>query len=330
MLSTGGAKVAGTENHIIWDGTCATLLDESHCSADASHGKQLSAKIQQTPDFDVKVLILSLNNVDPIPDGPLYCCDFEAEADPGSCCTITVTGALASDPGGGSLPVIGSTAKLCTSGSANQPGNAIGSINSGQPLSASNAAPAEAGANGPAPGAGGAAAPGGRPASQVLQGGGGGVRVGDTTPGVGEPTPPVAAPTAAVPTAAVSTPGAPAPAAAPQQAGAAATAPATSAPTAAATAAPPADTPTAQATVAPTPVATKAAVPTAQGRPAAKAESGGGLFGCQVVAGASAGPVAGIGLIALIGSVVSRRRAARRQQGSSRTQLWRGRHDGDD
>jgi MYXO-CTERM domain-containing protein len=66
----------------------------------------------------------------------------------------------------------------------------------------------------------------------------------------------------------------------------------------------------ARRTVAPTHAPTKAAPPPkAQDvQPQAKADEGGGWFGCQISAGASLVPVVGLGLVALV-AVIARRRS---------------------
>jgi hypothetical protein len=111
-LSTGGAEVAGTQNDLNWDGTCASLADERSCFVTGSHGKQLSAATT-CGDFCLRAIILSLTDVDPIPDGQLYCCQFAVEAAPGSCCPIAVVNVGASDPQGRALVTNGHTADLC-------------------------------------------------------------------------------------------------------------------------------------------------------------------------------------------------------------------------
>src|SRR5215472_1143081 len=40
-LDSGGARVAGTQNDLVWDGSCATLPDASACEAYGATGKQL-------------------------------------------------------------------------------------------------------------------------------------------------------------------------------------------------------------------------------------------------------------------------------------------------
>ena len=107
-----GQEVAGTQNDLVWDGTCATFLDE--CRVDPATGKDLNGRIQGSEDFRYRALVLSLTDVDPIPDGGLYCCDFQVEAAAGSCCAVEVVNAGGSDPQGNALPLdAGPPAQLC-------------------------------------------------------------------------------------------------------------------------------------------------------------------------------------------------------------------------
>src|SRR5262249_23704076 len=118
MLSTGGKQIAGTQNDLIWDGNCASLPDEHSCFVAGSHGKQLSAATR-CGDFCLRAIIISLGDVNPIPDGPLYCCNFQSESEGGGCCAINMTNAAASDPDGNAVGASGVGGKICTSGSSN-------------------------------------------------------------------------------------------------------------------------------------------------------------------------------------------------------------------
>jgi hypothetical protein len=295
-LSTGGEKVAGTQNDLTWDGNCASLPGDSSCYAAGTHGKSLSGKLITARDFTYRALILSLNDVDPIDDGVLYCCSFESEAEPGSCCNISIVGAQAADPSGKAIGANGRPGKICTAGDSSgarpggvnvNPGSFTGNdagVGQGAAAPAANSAPAASGASAP-------------PVSQVLQGGGArpGGADGNAVPTLSAPnqqtapTPasaaatdqsapaaavaPVIAPTAAKPlapptaaaTAAVAAPAMGATPAAAEMATVAATAPAAAADTA--TPAHAASSPTRRAVAAPT---------------VAESKSSGGLFGCQV------------------------------------------------
>jgi hypothetical protein len=235
MLSS-DEPVAGIQADIRWDGTCATLTSKDRCVAAGSHGKEVHSETDHQPDFTVKVLVLSLSDVDEIPDGPVFCCDFLGEAEAGSCCSLSLTNVAASDPDGKARAVnAGGPAQICTSRSGSQPGRGFGSPSGQGPLSASNAPPpGEAGSAAPPAPAAAAPAGGGAPVAQVLPGGGGRVEnppaaaaVPPTAPAIQLPT--TAAASAATAPAAVLTPQAPRPPLPPP------TAAATSAPTAAAT-----------------------------------------------------------------------------------------------
>ena len=106
-----GQEVAGTQNDLVWDGACATFLD---CRVDPATGKDLNGRIQGSEDFRYRALVLSLTDVDPIPDGGLYCCDFQVEADAGRCCAVAVVDAGAATPQGNALSIdAGPPARLC-------------------------------------------------------------------------------------------------------------------------------------------------------------------------------------------------------------------------
>jgi hypothetical protein len=112
-LGTGGTEVAGTQNDLVWDGSCLTLPDSSACYASGSHSKQLQGKLLDNRDFAYRALILSLSDVDPIDDGVLYCCDFIVEAASGACCTVDLTGLGAADPQGNALGVAAAAGEVC-------------------------------------------------------------------------------------------------------------------------------------------------------------------------------------------------------------------------
>lgn len=330
MFSSGGKQVAGTQNDLVWDGNCATLTDPPPCAVAGSHGKQL-AKALLTTDFSFRGIVLSFNDTNPIPDGPLYCCSFESEANPGECCSITITNTLGSEPGGGQVTLSGNAGQICTAASSGQGGGAIGNMNPGMnPPSASNAAPAGAtGSSAPAaaPAAPAAGAP--APAVQVLPGGGARVEnaaaaapptQAPTEPAQGQPNagaPPTKAPVVAA--------GAVQPPSAPVAAVGAAMLPPTSAPIAAVTGAPtnrptPADTPTAEAPVVPTAAPSKAAAKPQAAAPPAERASGTGLFGCQIAGGTGGVPLVGLGVLALVGAALRSRRRTTRRKADARTQ----------
>ena len=113
-LDTGGAAVAGTQNDLNWDGDCASLPGEDSCVVAGMHGKDLSAATR-CGDFCLRAIVLSLTDVNPIPDGDLYCCRFSIHAAPGACCNLSVVNAAASDPDGKAISASGNVAHLCVS-----------------------------------------------------------------------------------------------------------------------------------------------------------------------------------------------------------------------
>jgi MYXO-CTERM domain-containing protein len=122
VLDSGGVQVAGTMNDLVWDGSCATLASAAECRANPATGKLLFGDMERFSEFAYRGLLLSLSDVEPIPDGPLYCCAFSVEAAPGRCCAIRVVNSAASDPSGRAVPSVGHTGQLCVAaGGATHP-----------------------------------------------------------------------------------------------------------------------------------------------------------------------------------------------------------------
>lgn len=115
-LNTEGREVAGVQNDLVWDGACATLEDGS-CGIAPGVAKQFHGRIQSGPAFRYRALVLSLHDVDPIDDGPLYCCAFRVDAGRGSCCSVSIVDPGFSDSRGNALRgSAGATARLCVAG----------------------------------------------------------------------------------------------------------------------------------------------------------------------------------------------------------------------
>ena len=110
-FSTGGVEVAGTQNDLHLSDDCARILG---CRATGTHGKSVTPGrlVSSGAEKSMKILVLSITDVNPIPDGPLYCCSFRARRESG-CCPIGIGGGLASDPGGRKLVVDGLSGSLC-------------------------------------------------------------------------------------------------------------------------------------------------------------------------------------------------------------------------
>jgi len=288
-MDSGGQKIAGVQNDLSWDANC---LSFGGCQANIAHGKTLSMP-KSVSGNSTKAILLAFDNLDPIPDGELYCCSFTVRsASPGGCCPVNLIGALGSDPQGNPVRSGAHNGRLCMAGSSGMGGGLGGARPGAGPGVVSNVPP-----QGQAPGAatggttannvtGGGAPP--APAGQVMAGGGG------PAPGApGMPVPPApgaSPPAAALPAAVPPAPAAPgAPAAGVAGAPQAPAAPA--APAAAGAMASPAP-PAAAATkpAAPTQPA-KVSSPTAKrgATPTEKVDGGGSGWGCQVGGGAAAG-----------------------------------------
>lgn len=110
-LDSTGQKIAGTQNDLVWDGSCAALKANS-CAAIPDAKKPLHGNTPPNLPNTYRALVFALDNVDPIRDGALYCCDFEMTANP-ACCNIKFDRLGVSDPVGTALPVSGQPAALC-------------------------------------------------------------------------------------------------------------------------------------------------------------------------------------------------------------------------
>jgi MYXO-CTERM domain-containing protein len=321
-LVTGGEEVAGTQNDLVWDGTCMSL-NENGCSAAGTHGKQVNTRLQNSADFRMRVLVLSLSDVDPIDDGVLYCCRVQGEAPSGSCCSISVVNTGASDSKGKAVAGVGgNTGPSAPRAAAGGGGGAVGAATGGQMANNMANNPGAVGQGMPAGNTGGgnvgsgaqrvtrprrrptrvggAAVRRSRPRRvvgvQVLPGGGGGQVA--QAPQVQAP----ATPSATRAAGALVQPAAPAvPAAALPPATAVAAAP-TAPPT-------PADTPTKAVPTAVPPTKAPPSTPTA---PRSTPTAASGWFGCQIGGGASAAPMLGLGLLFAALAGVRRRRPPHR------------------
>ena len=121
-LDSTGQKIAGTQNDLIWDGSCAALKANS-CAAVADSKKPLHGNTPPTLPNTYRALVFALDNVDPIRDGALYCCDYELTANP-ECCSIKFDRLGVSDPVGNALPVTGQPPQLCLNTGAAAPAGA--------------------------------------------------------------------------------------------------------------------------------------------------------------------------------------------------------------
>lgn len=124
-VDSAGQNVAGTQNDLVWNGTCATLQRES-CAAVADSNKPLHGNMPQGEDARYRALVFALDNVDPVRDGQLYCCDFTLSGSSDGCCAVRFDRLGVSDPSGNSLPVTAQPAELCLASGAAPVGAAAG------------------------------------------------------------------------------------------------------------------------------------------------------------------------------------------------------------
>lgn len=122
-LDSAGQKVAGTQNDLVWDGACAGLKAGS-CAAVPDSKKPLHGNMPPNLPNTYRALVFALDNVDPIRDGALYCCDFELTASP-ECCAIKFDRLGVSDPVGNALAVNGQPPQLCLNTGAAAPAGAV-------------------------------------------------------------------------------------------------------------------------------------------------------------------------------------------------------------
>lgn len=113
-LDSTGQQVAGTQNDLVWDGSCAALKRDS-CAAVADANKPLHGNVPPNLSNTYRALVFALDNVDPIRDGALYCCDFEVTKQV-DCCRVTLERLGASDPVGNAQATTAVPAELCLGG----------------------------------------------------------------------------------------------------------------------------------------------------------------------------------------------------------------------
>jgi len=111
-LESGGQKVAGTQNDFIWDSSCSSLKANS-CAAIPDAKKPLHGNTPPTLKDTYRALVFALDNVDPIRDGLLYCCEFDMSGAGDGCCAVKFDRLGSSDPVGNALPTTGNPEKLC-------------------------------------------------------------------------------------------------------------------------------------------------------------------------------------------------------------------------
>jgi len=84
-MAGGAGQVAGLQANLSWDDTCMTPTDARRlCRADPATGKNVQSALQGRGML--KAILISFSDVNPIPDGNLFCCDFTAVGAEGARC----------------------------------------------------------------------------------------------------------------------------------------------------------------------------------------------------------------------------------------------------
>lgn len=108
-LDSAGDTVVGVENELFWSSACASIVGD--CTGDNVRAAPLR---NPGPGNDgVKVIVLDMGGLSPIPDGILYCCSLRVHPESGSCCPISIRNAGSSDPKGNRLSTVGRPGQVC-------------------------------------------------------------------------------------------------------------------------------------------------------------------------------------------------------------------------
>ncbi len=116
-MDAGGVEVAGTQNDLRFDPTCASL-EKTDCVASDNHSKTLHGSIPASDPTSFRSLVFALDNVDPMPEGEVYCCDFTVKGEGDGCCAVEMGRLGVSDPQGVALEVRAVPDKICLLGDA--------------------------------------------------------------------------------------------------------------------------------------------------------------------------------------------------------------------
>lgn len=101
-MTGGNNEVAGVQMDLSWDPACmepATGGNRPRCRSNPDTGKT----VQSAPRgaSTVRAIMLSFSDVDPIPDGELFCCQFRVTNNPpGGQCAVGFSNLIASTPTG--------------------------------------------------------------------------------------------------------------------------------------------------------------------------------------------------------------------------------------
>lgn len=119
-LDAQGVEVAGTQNDLQFDTTCAAL-DKVDCVVSEHHGKTLHGSIPASQPNSFRSLVFALDNVDPMAEGEVYCCDFTIKGEGDGCCAVTMGRLGISDPQGVALDVRAVPERICLIGASPAP-----------------------------------------------------------------------------------------------------------------------------------------------------------------------------------------------------------------
>ncbi len=124
-LDTGGLQVSGTQNDIAFDALTpiASLSGDPDCSVNPGINKSIFTAFQPiacTPGVDctgMRAIVISLSNVDAIPDGGLYTCnvDIDSLATP-AVYPLVGSGEASSSPSADPLPTVGDDGAIIVAG----------------------------------------------------------------------------------------------------------------------------------------------------------------------------------------------------------------------
>lgn len=111
-VGSGGQQVVGTQNDIVWDPACAALKVDT-CAAVPESKKPLHGSVPVNLTSTYRAFVFATDNVDPMRDGRLYCCDVDVRSTGDGCCAVRLDRVGASDASGGVLASEAKPPQLC-------------------------------------------------------------------------------------------------------------------------------------------------------------------------------------------------------------------------
>jgi hypothetical protein len=121
FLKDSGARVAGVQMDLGWDGSCLTPDlaggGAATCRANPATGKRVQSSLKGST---LKVFFFSITDLRPIPDGELFCCSFTlARSASAPCCSVTISGVRGSTGRGQPITdITASGGSICASSAA--------------------------------------------------------------------------------------------------------------------------------------------------------------------------------------------------------------------